>query len=215
MSKAATISTLHKVHNLLGITESYQAPEKMMEMISGEVPKDFYLAMLKAFDHDLGLEWFNDYFEDEHADRKNNHQDFTPTSVSRLMAETLGKQEQKGIIYEPAAGTGSTIIQHWRGKRLKRAPWDYSPLETLYVCEELSSKTIPFLLFNLLIRGMNAVVIHGDTLTRQALDVYHCFNETNDAMGFSSLMKLEHSERVENMFGIKFVRNIENSREEE
>lgn len=212
MSKQATKNmssdnVLRKVNDLLGIEESYKAPEKMLELISNnETRKELFFEFLKAFNHDLSYEWFNDYFEDEHADRRNKKQDFTPTSISRLMAMML-PQNECGIIYEPACGTGSTIIQHWYTAIRKQVIWDYNPLNTLYYCEELSDKTIPFLLFNIMIRGMNAVVIHGNTLTREAKNIYHCFNEENDPMGFSDLFILPHTKRNEDMFNVRFRRN--------
>lgn len=207
MSKQATESMLSKVNRLIGVDESYKAPEKVMEIISDkELAPKVFLKFLPEFDYDLSYEWFNKYFEDEHADRKNRKQDFTPTSVSKLMADMHGQQPQYGVIYEPAAGTGSTIISHWWGESRKHQfPWDYHPDCYLYLCEELSDKTIPFLLFNILIRGMNALVIHGNTLTREAKEVYHCDNKSGEYMCFSELRKLPHTEFVENLCNIKFV----------
>ena len=204
MSKVATKSTLCKVHEILGISESYKAPETLMNILKNEKEReDMFFKFLEAFDYDLSYEWFYDYFESEHADRKNRKQDFTPTCLSKLMAEMLNTTD--GIINEPAAGTGSTIISHWWRERSKSILLDFNPLNYLYICEELTDKTIPFLLCNLMIRGMNAVVIHGNTLTREAKAVYHCLNITNDPMGFSDLYELPKNERTEKMFGIKFV----------
>lgn len=200
-------STLSKVNRLIGVEESYKAPEKIMEIISDkDRASEIFKKFLAEFDYDLSYEWFNEYFEDEHADRKNRKQDFTPTSVSRLMSELQGPEPQYGVIYEPAAGTGSTIISHWyRESRKHRFPWDYQPDNYLYLCEELSDKTIPFLLFNILIRGMNALVIHGDTLTREAKEVYHCNNKENANMWFSELRKLPHTKEVEELCNVKFI----------
>lgn len=205
MSKAAIKNMLLKINEILNISDSYKAPSKMMLIIKNdEVAKSYYFKFLEAFDYDMSYEWFTEYFEDEHADRKNNKQDFTPTSISKLMSEMFQKAPEKGIIYEPAAGTGSTIISHWYNERMKCAVWNYNPLEYLYVCEELSDKTIPFLLFNLLIRGINAVVIHGNTLTREAKAIYHCFNEYNDPMGFSNLFELPKNEKTARIFDVKW-----------
>ena len=207
MSKQATENMLSKVNRLIGVAESYKAPEKVMQEIQdAESAKTLFFRFLPEFGYDLSFEWFNGYFEDEHADRRNQKQDFTPTSVSALMSETLGNEPQYGVIYEPAAGTGSTIISHWhRETRKHRYPWDYQPDRYLYLCEELSDKTIPFLLFNILIRGMNAVVIHGNTLTREAKEIYHCDNKQNECMCFSELRKLPHTKYVEDLFNIRFT----------
>lgn len=207
MSKQATESMLSKVNRLIGVDESYKAPERVMEIVSDkELASKVFSKFLVEFDYDLSYEWFIKYFEDEHADRKNRKQDFTPTTVSRLISEMQGSEPQYGVIYEPAAGTGSTIISHWyKESRKHRFPWEYQPDNYLYLCEELSDKTIPFLLFNILIRGMNALVIHGNTLTREAKEVYHCDNKRNDCMCFSELRRLPHIQRVESLCNIRFI----------
>lgn len=198
---------MSKVNRLIGVDESYRAPDRIMEIISdSELAGEVFLRFLPEFDHDLSYEWFNEYFEDEHADRKTRKQDFTPASVSGLMSEMQGSQPQYGVIYEPAAGTGSTVIAHWyRETRKHRYPWDYRPDSYLYLCEELSDRTVPFLLFNILIRGMNALVIHGNTLTRETREVYHCDNRQNSLMCFSELRKLPHTKQVEELCNIKFI----------
>lgn len=207
MSKQATESMLSKINRLIGVEESYKAPEAIMQAISNkDTAQELFLKFLPEFDHDLSYEWFNKYFEEEHADRKKRKQDFTPTTVSRLISEMQGLEPQYGVIYEPAAGTGSTIISHWHKETRKhRFPWNYQPDNYLYLCEELSDKTIPFLLFNILIRGMNAIVIHGNSLTREAKEVYHCDNKLNSYTCFSELKKLPHVKAVEELCGIKFL----------
>lgn len=206
MSKQATESTLCKINRLLQIDDSYKAPERIMSIISdAKTAKDVFLKFLPEFDYNLNLEWFHDYFQDEHADRRNLKQDFTPLSISKLIARINGDDPQYGVIYEPSAGTGSTIIAHWAMEtRKNKFPWDYFPSNYLYLCEEISDKTVPFLLFNLLIRGMNAVVIHGNSLTREAKDAYFCYNKRDEFMSFSELMKFPHKESVEKTFSITF-----------
>lgn len=206
MSKRVTENTLSKINKLLGIEESYKAPERIMELISNEeTAKKLFLNALVEFDYDLSYEWFTSYFEDEHADRKNKKQDFTPTCLSRLMSEMISSDKSQGIIYEPAAGSGSTIISHWQSETGKfRFPWDYNPADYLYVCSELSDKVVPFLIFNLMIRGINAAVIHGNTLTKECKEVYACINESNDYMSFSRLVKLPHNKDVEEIFNVNF-----------
>lgn len=210
MSKQAIKNTLSKVNDLLEISDSYEAPGKMMEILKDRGKrKDIFMKFLEAFDYDLGHEWFYNYFQDEHADRKNNKQDFTPRCVSDLLAAIVCDQNENPegyqIIEEPAAGTGSTLIAHWYKTVMScGAIWNYYPDNYLYKCTELSSKTIPFLLFNLMIRGINAIVIHGNALTLEAFDVYWIYNESNNAMGFSDLFIAPHEERIEKMFGVKF-----------
>lgn len=193
------------INRLLGINESYKAPERIMEIVSDKETADkVFSEFLREFNYDLSYEWFSKYFEDERSDRKVKKQDFTPPSITKLLAELAFTQTNEGIIYEPTAGTGGIVISHWYRETKKHLPWEYRADRYLYICEELSDGAVPFLLFNLLIRCMNAVVIHGDTLTREAKEVYHCCNTSNSYTGYSELRKLPHIKAVEKMFNIRF-----------
>ena len=180
-----------KVFMNYGIDEAYKAPSILMNILfDKELREKLFKDLLIAHDYDLSYDWFFEYFQDEHADRKNNHQDFTPVCVSNLMSEMLGCRSENDftIIEEPAAGTGSTMIAHWyKTIRSHMFIWDYKPDDYLYKLTELSSKTVPFLLFNVMIRGMNALVIHGNSLTQEIENAYWVYNELNNPMGFSDL----------------------------
>lgn len=210
MSKRVTESMLSKINKILQISDSYQAPEKIINTLKDEKKRrEMFFKFLELFDYDLSYEWFFEYFQDEHADRKNKKQDFTPKTVSLLLTELLNDKSPKesySIISEPAAGTGSTIISHWyKTMRNCRFIWNYSPDDYLYLLTELSDKTIPFLLFNTMIRGMNAVVIHGNSLTKETKDVYWIYNQSNNAMGFSDMYICPHSPHIEKLFDIRFI----------
>ena len=108
---------LSDINVMLNITDSYQAPERIMNLLFGEekerikVFKDF----LDYFKCDVSYDWFHEYFEDEHADRKNNTQDFTPKCISTLVSKLLGCDT--GVTYEPTAGTGGMLISNWYNHR--------------------------------------------------------------------------------------------------
>lgn len=196
-----------RINRLLGIKESYKAPETMMALLQDrDTAKKLFVGFLEEFGHDLSFDCFRQYFEEEHADRKGSKQDFTPECVSRIMIRIAGEAPRHGVIHEPAAGTGSTVIAHWyRETRAHLVPWNYHPGDYLYLCEEISDRAVPFLLFNIMIRGMNAVVIHGDVLTRDAREIYHCENRKDCYISFSELRKLPHTEEVEKFFRVKFI----------
>lgn len=200
-------TALEKINRMLGINESYKAPGRIMEILSNkDNVKKVFSEFLKEFEYDLSYEWFRQYFEEEHADRKGNKQDFTPDGVTKMLTRLAGDAPQYGIIHDAAAGTGGIVIAHWYKETRKHlVPWSYRPSNYLYFCEELSDRAIPFLLFNLMIRGMNAVVIHGDTLTRETKEVYYCENKNDCYISFSELRKLQHTEDVEKMLNVKFL----------
>jgi len=196
---------LTKINNLLGIKESYKAPDRLMEILyMDKTERDkYFMDFLNAFDKDVTYDWFHDYFQDEHADRKNQKQDFTPQSVSSLLSQMVGTEGS--TYYEPAAGTGGILIERWNQDRMKHSPFDYEPRDYYYTAEELSDRAIPFLLFNMLIRGMNGNVVQCDVLTRESTGAFFIQNDANDFMGFSSLNLLPYNEDTETEFNIKFV----------
>ncbi|MFD3219946.1 N-6 DNA methylase [Staphylococcus saprophyticus] len=196
---------LTKINNLLGIKESYKAPDRLMEILYMDKPErdKYFMDFLNAFDKDVTYDWFHDYFQDEHADRKNQKQDFTPRSVSSLLSQMVG--HEGNTYYEPAAGTGGILIERWNQDRMKHSPFDYEPRDYYYTAEELSDRAIPFLLFNMLIRGMNGNVVQCDVLTRESTGAFFIQNDANDFMGFSSLNLLPYNEDAETELNIKFV----------
>jgi len=184
-------------NELLGITESYQAPQALLEVLYDRPRREqLMMDVLTAVDFDVDDDFFRDYFQAEHADRKVKKQDFTPTSISRLTRALVG--DTGGSFYEGCAGTGSMTIAAWDADRKQHSPFDYRPSWYFYVCEELSERAIPFLVFNLAIRGMNAVVTHCDVLSREAYDVFYIQNDKDDHLSFSSINVLDRSEAVAN-----------------
>lgn len=196
----------HKsINELLEINDSYQAPQKLMEILFDETKrKKLFMEMLSQ-NHDVSFDWFHEYFEAEHADRKDKKQDFTPNSVSKLLSRLVGAGEGSNL--DVAAGTGGLTITKWQEDRMKESPFTYKPSEHYYQCEELSDRAIPFLLFNLMIRGMNATVLHGDTLTRNFKGVFFIQNEKDDHMLFSSLNVVPDSEGLREFLMINSYEN--------
>ena len=156
-----------------------------------------YQKLADMFDNDYSKDWFFEYFQEEHADRHQNKQDFTPPCIASIIHNTLhdmlnvDANNGSGITYDPAAGTGQLIIRDWYLTRKKQMPWEYKPIEHIVVCAELSVKTIPFLLFNLAVRGICGMVFHMNTITQEIFDVYVLTNPTNDPMKYSDVVSLK------------------------
>lgn len=180
-------NTLSEINRIFAINDSYQAPGKIMDFILKNVDERnrIFSEMSELFKFDFSYDWFHQYFEDEHADRKNNKQDFTPECISKLVSQLVGSD--KGITYEPAAGTGGMLISNWYRNRNKIHPFNYNPNDHLIVCDELSDKTIPFLLFNLSIRGISGIVFHGNTLHEDYKQVYVLVNKHNSITEYSDV----------------------------
>lgn len=194
-----------KIFNcLIGVQDSYQAPARLLEILYNKTEREHLMReVLKSTDYQVDDDTFRNYFEDEHADRKHKKQDFTPQSVSKLVRMLIG--DTKESFYEGCAGTGSMTITAWNKDRMQHSPFDYKPSWYFYHVEELSDRAIPFLIFNLALRGMNAVVAHCDVLSRKAYGVFFIQNDIDDPMRFSSINRMPYSKQIEKEFGLKFV----------
>lgn len=192
---------VYEINKLLGVKESYQAPDALMKILYDKDRREALArSLLSLFNYDVSKDWFHTYFQDEHADRKKKKQDFTPDGVAELTARLTGGGFSRCDI---ASGTGGLTIKTWHNDRLKHTPFDYRPSYYFYHCEELSDRALPFLLFNLAVRGMNATVIHGDTLSRRGVKgVFFVQNDYDNHLRFSSINLMPYSEPVRKAFGI-------------
>lgn len=187
------------IEKILGIDESYKAPTRVMNLLFDREEREKIFKEFLEIESDISYEWFKYYFESEHAERKTKKQDFTPASISKLLSGIVGGN----TYFECAAGTGGILIHKWNADRLKKTPFDYNPSDYFYQVEEVSDRALPFLLFNMLIRGMNGIVLHGDSLERNFKQIYFIQNSDNDALSFSDLNIMPHSEEVTEYFKVK------------
>ena len=163
------------INSLLGITESFRAPDKLMEIIFSSEFHDL-LGKLPEKQGDI----FLDYFQNEQADRKGLKQDYTPNSIGKLIAELIGPSE---VVADICAGTGSLITNFL----------DTHPEVQFVHCEEYSSRVIPFLLCNLAIRNISGQVIHGNSLTGEVLAVYQLVSSEQ----YSTVVLVDKSDDVQ------------------
>lgn len=173
-------------------------------MFDKERREQFYKDCIAADPQCIDDDTFRGYFEDYAAERKSNQQDFTPKGLARLVTELTDKKKNSvWTAYDPAAGTGSLILEKWKKERNKVLPWDYQPHNYFYMAQELSDTAIPYLVHNLAMRGINAVVVHGDTLEGTANQAYFVQNAKDDALAFSSINVLPHTDAIADFLQIK------------
>ena len=194
-------------NKILGIDDSYQAPEKIMNILFNKKEREeLFMKLLVANDYNVNFDWFFEYFQNEHAERIKKKQDFTPECVADLLSKlVMTNTEADGNYYECCAGTGGIMIKHWDNFRRTFSPFDYKPQYHFAFVEELSDRTIPFLLLNMMIRGMNGIVIHGDSLTRECKNAYFICNTKNDHLQFSGISVIPHTEQFEKELMVKFI----------
>ncbi|MBP3038083.1 SAM-dependent DNA methyltransferase [Bacillaceae bacterium Marseille-Q3522] len=186
--------TTKKINELFGIDDPWKAPDKLMEILYDRERRETMFREFLKIESDISYDWFYMYFQEEAAQRVKQKQDFTPVSIGRLLSELLG--HTGGTNYDVCSGTGGLTIQKWWYDCLQETPITYLPSKHFYWCEDLSDRAIPFLLFNLLIRGMNAVIVHCDVLSRLAKGAFFIQNECDDFLHFSSLNVLPYTDFV-------------------
>ncbi|WP_347112870.1 N-6 DNA methylase [Ligilactobacillus salivarius] len=206
------------VNKLLGIDDAFKAPTKMMDLMLDPKKREETFKKFLEIETDMSYEWFQEYFGDEQAERKSKKQDFTPTSISNLVAKLVGKDNS--TYYEPAAGTGSMLIAKWHNDRLKNPlykrpetdnplikfltspTFTYDPRAYWYQAEELSDRAIPFLIFNMSIRGMNGSITRCDSLSRKATRAFFIRNDTDNYLGFSEVIELPKNQEVAELLNV-------------
>ena len=120
-------------------------PEKMKafyELINGDLSKD-YLQMIYQY-----------YM----ADRAKKKQDYTPACLGRFLSMLVGEAD---TYIDMCAGSGALTIQLWN---------NYPDKE--FELEEIDENVIPYLLFNLCIRNVNAILKQKDVIADEVVKVY-------------------------------------------
>lgn len=194
-----------ELFKIAGVSQFSQFDQFIKDtLFNPERRTQFYKDILNI-NSDVSVDTFRDYFEEYAAERKSNKQDFTPDSVSELMSKITrndNSSESGWSGYDPTAGTGSLIIKKWNDDRLAETPFSYAPHNYLYMVEELGDNVIPYLLHNIAIRGMNCIVIHGDTLERNIKQIYFVQNSHDDYMKFSDINVMPHTDKVKDEFNV-------------
>ena len=183
-------------NEIFDVSDSYQVPNKLMEILFDKEKREvLFMKLLRANNMNVDFDWFHEYFQNEHADRKEKKQDFTPECVCDLVSKlVMNSKGDNGNYYEICAGTGAMTIKHWDNFRKTFSPFDYKPKYHFAFVEELSDRTVPFLLLNMMIRGMNGIVIHGNSLTRECKNAYFICNTKNDNLQFSEISVIPHDD---------------------
>lgn len=194
--------TTESINSILGITDSYKAPDRLMEILFDRELRESVFKQFLEIDHNLDKDCFYYYFQEEHAERKKYAQDFTPNSVAKLISKMVGSEGASNTL-DVAAGTGGIMIQKWVSDKYSTGFFEYKPSLFFYQCEELSDRAVPFLLFNMLIRGMNGTVVHGDVLTREVKNVYFIQNYQDSYIAFSDLNVMPRTSAVEQEFDVR------------
>ena len=145
--------------DILNVKEAYQLPNILMQIMLDEEKRGRLLRQIKQCHVDKTKDFIRDEYQKEHGDRERMKQDYTPDCLAELVSKLLPDSPEYADI---CAGTGtltiSNITNHGKAQ--------------VYYGEELSSRAIPFLLCNLAMRNVNAIVVQKDALT---CETYACY----------------------------------------
>lgn len=190
--------TYQDFYNIAGVRQHSEFEKYLKEIVFIRGKREAFYDGMNAIVPDLAIDSFKPYFELYAAERKSFQQDYTPDELTALLAkltrsdvDEYAKSQYSG--YDGTAGTGGLIIQKWQDDRIQETPWSYAPHRYIYRADELADNVIPYLLHNLAMRGMNAIVVHGDVLTGQAKQVYFIQNSKDDYQAYSDINVMPHS----------------------
>lgn len=147
--------TTEAINELFGIKESFELPEVLLKKLLNKQEKDELCRSFMQFEFDMRNDCLRDYFQMNNANRSNLKQDYTPDCLCQLISELAPKTDR---VIDICSGTGALTIGINR--------------DIQYQCEELSSMSIPILLFNLALRGINATVLQKNVLLNETEKVY-------------------------------------------
>ncbi|MDT2808362.1 N-6 DNA methylase [Vagococcus lutrae] len=194
-------------YKLLNVSQHAEFENELKRIVFNKKEREkFYRGMIEI-EPRMAIDSFKPYFELYSAERKSNMQDYTPDQVAKLLAsitrsdsKDFEKSKYAGV--DTTAGTGSLIIQKWNDDRIQEHPCNYTPHKYIYLAEEMADNSIPYLIHNLAMRGMNAVVFHGNSLTREAKNIYFIQNTSDDFMKFSDINVMPRTKECEREFNV-------------
>lgn len=194
--------------------------EYLMHVLFDKGKREHLFRQFLTYETDVSYDWFNRYYSQEMTRVSKKHKSYySPPALGKLakqlvdVARTNGDTEatKNNLLathYDVGAGTGQLTVTAWDANRRKHSPFDYKPSMYFYVAEELKqegkpSRSIPFLLFNFLIRGMDGIVIAGDSLSRSISQVYFIQQPEDDHLGFSNLNVMPRTPDTMEAFDVK------------
>lgn len=140
------------------LKESYELPTRLLAAILDTNERERLCDMIVQKVGAIGTQDFmRDMFQSEQGDRDKLKQDYTPDCICRLFE--LLMQSIDGDCADICGGTGALTLAT-------------SDQERQYYIEELSTRAIPFLLLNLSIRNMKAVVNNCDSVSGESQGGY-------------------------------------------
>lgn len=136
-----------KTLELFGVTSPEQLGTALLTACNDP---DKLRAFCDLVDGDLTQDWLQMIYQYYCADRKDKKQDYTPKCLSQFLSRLIGESAET---IDMCAGSGALTIQRW-----------VENPDTVFTLYEIDENVIPYLLFNMAIRNINATVHQSDIL---------------------------------------------------
>ena len=104
-------------------------------------------------DNDLSKDWLQMIYQYYLAEREQKKQDYTPKCLAQFLSRLIGESDSTIDMF---SGSGALTIQRWN---------EYPDMEfRLY---EFDENVIPYLIFNMAVRNIHAVIHQSDVLQQE------------------------------------------------
>lgn len=150
----------NKVLHIFGADNAQSFSESIRKAIFSNDSVNYYDRYAELCP-DFNIDYLQEIYQFYCADRKDKKQDYTPVSLSRLVAFLSLPYLSEKVVYDCCSGSGSLIIQKWSVNK-----------NISFLCEELDDNVIPILLFNLCLRNIEATVINKNILSGEYYATY-------------------------------------------
>lgn len=121
-------------------------------MINDESKMDEFCSLVK---NDLSKDWLQMIYQYYLAEREYKKQDYTPKCIAQFLSRLIGKSDST---IDMCAGSGALTIQRWS---------EYPNMQ--FELYEFDENVIPYLIFNMVIRNINATIYQSDVLQQEII----------------------------------------------
>lgn len=105
--------------------------------------------------NDLSKDWLQMIYQYYLAEREQKKQDYTPKCLAQFLSRLIGKSNST---IDMCSGSGALTIQRWN---------EYPDME--FELYEFDKNVIPYLIFNMAVRNINAVIHQSDVLQQETI----------------------------------------------
>lgn len=146
-----------KIMELFSVQSVDELSDALMKCIN-ENDEAKMNSFVDIVDGDLSVDWLQMIYQYYCADREEKKQDYTPKCLAQFLSRLIGESEET---VDMCAGSGALTIQRWAENH-----------DTEFTLYEIDENVIPYLIFNMVIRNINATINQTDILQNETMNVW-------------------------------------------